>query len=211
MGRESSDNQTVVQYSSIALLQERFRQLERAKEMRGRREILRMLSDSDRCTTTTHNDLSSSSSSKLLFNSELMLPSRRPAVPPSQLSLSLCPNSPSHLLSDIHHPNFQAAVVSPSYLAKSRVNTDTRLDHPSFIRYTNDNIDTDVDVDVDTSLHLQRHEVILKNFRCYGTKISLFESLTDIDEMIVSIGIMVYHMHVVTKGVQDIKFYISLS
>ncbi|KAM7525288.1 hypothetical protein LguiA_015190 [Lonicera macranthoides] len=151
MGRESSDNQTVIQYSSIALLQERFRQLERAKEMRERREILRILSDSDRCTTMHNDPSSSSSSSKLLFHSELMLPSRRAAVPPSQLSLSLCPNSPSHLL-NIHHPNLQAAVVSPSYLAKSRVSADSHLDHPSFIRYTNNN--TDVDVDVDTSLHL---------------------------------------------------------
>ncbi|GMI72671.1 hypothetical protein HRI_000936400 [Hibiscus trionum] len=47
MGRERIDHDRVVrtQSSSIALLQERFRQLERMREMREERELLRKLSE----------------------------------------------------------------------------------------------------------------------------------------------------------------------
>lgn len=61
MGRESNINDPIViQSSSIALLQERFRQLQRMKEMREERELLRKLvvaepkqCNPDTTTTTT--------------------------------------------------------------------------------------------------------------------------------------------------------------
>ncbi|MQL88363.1 hypothetical protein Taro_020913 [Colocasia esculenta] len=47
MGREGGSNPTAV-HSSIALLQERFRQLQRVKEMREERELLRACTEPDR-------------------------------------------------------------------------------------------------------------------------------------------------------------------
>uniref|UniRef100_A0A803QBX2 Uncharacterized protein n=1 Tax=Cannabis sativa TaxID=3483 RepID=A0A803QBX2_CANSA len=41
-------------HSSIALLQERFRQLQRAKEMREEKELLRLLSESERIIVIDH-------------------------------------------------------------------------------------------------------------------------------------------------------------
>ncbi|PIA58188.1 hypothetical protein AQUCO_00500250v1 [Aquilegia coerulea] len=51
MGRENSEP-TVVMHSSIALLQERFRQLQRVKEMREERELLKLFSESERLSPT---------------------------------------------------------------------------------------------------------------------------------------------------------------
>ncbi|KAL7175303.1 hypothetical protein ACSBR2_028996 [Camellia fascicularis] len=52
MSRQSSDS--LVNHSSIALLQERFKQLQRAKEMREERELSRQLSESQRANSTTY-------------------------------------------------------------------------------------------------------------------------------------------------------------
>ncbi|URD97971.1 hypothetical protein MUK42_30500 [Musa troglodytarum] len=46
MGRQSND--ATVRCSSIALLQERFRQLQRIKEMREEKRILRMIAEAER-------------------------------------------------------------------------------------------------------------------------------------------------------------------
>ncbi|CAK9156823.1 unnamed protein product [Ilex paraguariensis] len=130
MGRGSNDHVSID--SSIALLQERFRQLQRVKQMREEREYLKMLSESEGCTnpTTSHEP------SKLFFQSELILPQK----PPSQVSLSLSPNT------QIRHANFKATETTPQ-LTKSWL-ADTNLARPSSIKLDGS------DSDVDTSLHL---------------------------------------------------------
>ncbi|KAL6313799.1 hypothetical protein AAG906_010218 [Vitis piasezkii] len=71
MGRQSSD--PIVIHSSIALLQERFRQLQRAKELREERELLRLFSQSPGVNPTEFPEPSRS-----FFQSELILPHRSP-------------------------------------------------------------------------------------------------------------------------------------
>ncbi|KAG9443478.1 hypothetical protein H6P81_014818 [Aristolochia fimbriata] len=61
MGRQSGADPTALHYS-IALLQERFRQLQRVKEMREERELLRVLAQAEqvgptRCEAFYHPDL----------------------------------------------------------------------------------------------------------------------------------------------------------
>lgn len=68
MGRQSSDHRTVVG-SSIALLQERFRRLERARERREEQDLLKLFSESQ---------------PMIMF----------PVSPPSGHELSLRPNTP---------------------------------------------------------------------------------------------------------------------
>ncbi|KAE8680260.1 putative metal ion binding protein [Hibiscus syriacus] len=60
-------------HSSIALLQERFRQLQRAKEMRQEREVSRLLSEAQRINHATLHQAPQS-----FFHSELILQPRPP-------------------------------------------------------------------------------------------------------------------------------------
>ncbi|GMI85225.1 hypothetical protein HRI_002191800 [Hibiscus trionum] len=69
MGRQSDP----AVHSSIALLQERFRQLQRAKELRQEREVLRLLSEAERINPGTPNEASQS-----FIHSELILQPRPP-------------------------------------------------------------------------------------------------------------------------------------
>ncbi|KAJ6314515.1 hypothetical protein OIU78_018070 [Salix suchowensis] len=80
--RQSCDPAII--HSSIALLQERFRQLERAKEMRQQRELLKLFSEAD------HVQSAMACESSKLLHSELTLPPRQPI----QASLSL-PTNPA--------------------------------------------------------------------------------------------------------------------
>ncbi|KAG5254676.1 metal ion binding protein [Salix suchowensis] len=79
MGRQSCDPAII--HSSIALLQERFRQLERAKEIRQQRELLKLFSEAD------HVQSAMACESSKLLHSELTLPPRQPI----QASLSFQP------------------------------------------------------------------------------------------------------------------------
>ncbi|GMJ05035.1 hypothetical protein HRI_004172700 [Hibiscus trionum] len=65
MGRHSD----LAVHSSIALLQERFRQLQRAKEMRQEREVLRLLSEAEQINPAAPQSF---------FHSELILCPRPP-------------------------------------------------------------------------------------------------------------------------------------
>ncbi|KAE8704319.1 putative Heavy metal transport/detoxification superfamily protein [Hibiscus syriacus] len=58
-------------HSSIALLQERFRRLQRAKEMRQEREVLRLLSEAERINPAAPHQVPQS-----FFHSELILQPR---------------------------------------------------------------------------------------------------------------------------------------
>ncbi|KAL2339262.1 hypothetical protein Fmac_013708 [Flemingia macrophylla] len=68
--------------SSIVLLQERFKQLQRAKEMRKKRELMKML-------TTEPKHFNSNPTPRQFFHPELIMPSRSPP----HVSLSLWPTS----------------------------------------------------------------------------------------------------------------------
>ncbi|XP_061339805.1 uncharacterized protein LOC133286407 [Gastrolobium bilobum] len=85
MGREIHDS-TVI-HSSIALLQERFRQLQRVKEMREERELLQMLSTEPKHLNS--NPTKTYEPTRLFFHSESVIPSRSPP----HISLSLWPAS----------------------------------------------------------------------------------------------------------------------
>lgn len=90
MGRESHDPSVV--NSSIALLQERFRQLQRVKEMREERELMKMHTApkqqfNSNIPTVTYDY----ESTRLFSHPELIVPSRSPP----HVSLSLWPTSQS--------------------------------------------------------------------------------------------------------------------
>ena len=84
MGRQGGDP-TVVS-SSIALLQERFRQLQKVREKREEKELLKLFSESDRASPTMRYE-----PNRLSFQSEVILPYRQL----HQDSLSLGLNSQS--------------------------------------------------------------------------------------------------------------------
>ncbi|GER52854.1 2-oxoglutarate (2OG) and Fe(II)-dependent oxygenase superfamily protein [Striga asiatica] len=70
----------------LALLQERFRQLEKMKELRQEKELLRMLSESRKYACDYNHEMQSE---KRLRSSEIFYPPK----PNCQLSLSLWPDS----------------------------------------------------------------------------------------------------------------------
>lgn len=104
MGRQNNDP---IVHSSIALLQERFRQLQKAKEMREERELIRApAADGDRPSSTAYCE-----QPKWFFHPDLFRPSQPLQGPPSQqtdtqgnrpeledvetsLSMSLWPDKP---------------------------------------------------------------------------------------------------------------------
>ncbi|KAL2475751.1 2-oxoglutarate (2OG) and Fe(II)-dependent oxygenase superfamily protein [Abeliophyllum distichum] len=127
-----TDHSTTVTLSSIALLQERFRQLEKMKEMRQEKALLRMLSVSEsRYSPPTMNYEPVYKS----FSSELMM--FAPRKPDCQLSLSLFPDT------QIKSPSFRGAEVPRDTIF---------IDKPSACS-SSIKIDNS-DSDIDTSLHL---------------------------------------------------------
>ncbi|KAK8527127.1 hypothetical protein V6N13_084986 [Hibiscus sabdariffa] len=120
MGRQSD----LAVHSSIALLQERFRKLQRAKEMRQEREVLRLLSEAEQIKpAATHRAPQS------FFHSELILQTR----PPLQRSIYSQASNSMHA---------QHQVIDTLSLSNLRLR-DTVMNAPTFN-----------DSDVDTSLHL---------------------------------------------------------
>ncbi|XLR08459.1 hypothetical protein HN51_063431 [Arachis hypogaea] len=104
----------IIMHSSIALLQQRFRELQRVKEMREERELLKMMLNSDHQPSKqyfTSNSINHPStittcyyepSTRLFFQPELIAipscrspssPSPSPPLPPPRVSLSLWPTS----------------------------------------------------------------------------------------------------------------------
>ncbi|KAK1403150.1 Chlorophyll a/b-binding family protein [Heracleum sosnowskyi] len=141
MGRESSD-QTMT-HSSLVLLQERFRQLQRVKEMRQEKEMLRLFSESDRCTSppsinyNTHNH----KPSNLFFQSELLR-----SVPPKVAAPVIVPSS--HITCLSLWPD-----VSDNTKKAHWIKNKTWLPNKSTTTFY-DVDDHDNECDVDTSLHL---------------------------------------------------------
>jgi hypothetical protein len=129
MGGEDQQDSTVI-HSSIALLQERFRQLQRVKEMREERELMRK-------HPNLHPPMPSEQPSRLFFHSELIIPPRSPP----QASLSVSPPSQSR--------RADYPVGDTPLFVNSWRHTD---DHRSSVNEFNDS-DSDHSK-VDTSLHL---------------------------------------------------------
>ncbi|KAI9385599.1 hypothetical protein POPTR_011G086300v4 [Populus trichocarpa] len=82
MGRQSCD--PIIFHSLIALLQERFKQLEKANEMRQQRKILKLFSKSEHVQPTT-----ACESSKLFFQTGSILPPRHPLQACISLQLTM--------------------------------------------------------------------------------------------------------------------------
>ncbi|KAK2997728.1 hypothetical protein RJ639_025269 [Escallonia herrerae] len=145
MGRELSGDHTVTSCSSIALLQERFRQLQKVKEMREGKELLRLFTDSERCTATGSS--SSMECSKLFFHPDQLINVPLPRQPPFQVSLSLWPSSsPSPQV--INHVDLWNNKAQPQLTkTPSLWLSDISLARSPF-KYD------DAGSDVDTSLHL---------------------------------------------------------
>ncbi|KAF5728455.1 hypothetical protein HS088_TW21G00602 [Tripterygium wilfordii] len=125
MGSSKGCDSTFV-HSSIALLQERFRRLEKAKEMRQHRELLRLISEEEQI-----NPITVCEQPKRFFHSELILPPR----PPLQ-----------------GHPDFQPERQN-KHIDPQATETPNLTDlwHENKVAHGTHNFD---DSDVDTSLHL---------------------------------------------------------
>ncbi|KAI8557507.1 hypothetical protein RHMOL_Rhmol04G0016100 [Rhododendron molle] len=128
MNKQSCDS-LIVHSSSIALLQERFRQLQRAKEMREGRELLRQVTEPDRDNSSTCQD-----PSRVLFQSELIRPVRLP--------LQGSPSS-SYQKSQSKQADLWAAATPPTSASLHYMETVKHRSSSSF-----------QESDIDTSLHL---------------------------------------------------------
>ncbi|XP_014517397.1 uncharacterized protein LOC106774885 [Vigna radiata var. radiata] len=124
MGREESHQPTSF-HSSIALLQERFRQLQRVKQMREERELQKMLNQPKQFT---------SNSTLTYHNPQFIMPS----TSPPHVSLSLWPSS---------HPNQDHYATPPTPL--STHSQSLQLSWKNVY-----DSDSAADSGVDTSLHL---------------------------------------------------------
>ncbi|XP_062080570.1 uncharacterized protein LOC133785336 [Humulus lupulus] len=129
MATRNCDNTS--HHSSIALLQERFRQLQRAKEMREEKELLRLLSESERSNPTKRYEPAGFS-----FRSESLLPHKQTSHQSSVYHLQ--PNLQSK------HGNLQATDHTTSIIGNI-TSTSAAMNNRTY------NLDGS---DVDTSLHL---------------------------------------------------------
>ncbi|GAV59876.1 hypothetical protein CFOL_v3_03407 [Cephalotus follicularis] len=132
MGREINCNDPIVIHSSIALLQERFRQLQRVKEMREERELTRLLAEPKQFNPIMHYEPSRST----YFH---FLPPRSPRH--GHAPVSLWP-----YFHQSRHADFQ---FKDTPLLISLRSKETPSVHASTNKFDNRDFD-----DVDTSLHL---------------------------------------------------------
>ena len=142
MGRESHDP-TVV-HSSIALLQERFRQLQRVKEMREERELRKMLAHEPKQLSSNNHTMSYEPTTRVFSHPELIAPSSRS---PPHFSLSLWPISQANQEDQRSFQNPVSMDLCPTY-------THT---HAQTLQASWKNVhdwDSGSDSGVDTSLHL---------------------------------------------------------
>ncbi|TKY72249.1 hypothetical protein E2542_SST00988 [Spatholobus suberectus] len=140
MGRESHDPTSF--HSSIALLQERFRQLQRVKEMREERELQKMLNEPKQFNSNT--TMSTYEPTRLLSQPELITPSRSPP----HVSLSLWPTS---------HAKQEDYTSVQTPVSMNLCPTDYNHAHSQSLQVSWKNVydcDSGADSGVDTSLHL---------------------------------------------------------
>ncbi|KAJ8770447.1 hypothetical protein K2173_017938 [Erythroxylum novogranatense] len=141
MGREVSNGSVNVIPSSIALLQERFRQLQKVKRMREERELLKMLGKEPK-NMYVQAKRRESAGTRSLFQPELMI-IQQPVSPP-HVSLSLWPTlelpSKQTGLQFVESPTMVGS--SPPKMAADKTNRHC------------DKLDDPVSDEIDTSLHL---------------------------------------------------------
>lgn len=146
MATKGCDSTAHRRSSSIALLQERFRQLQRAKEMRKEKEILRLFSEPSERTNTNIN----SRPTGLFFHSESLLPHHH--------------HHTSRASSASHHHHHQSSIYLQPNLQGKQGGFQGGEAGPMYVNYigstgssvsssrTYNNLDDYSDVD--TSLHL---------------------------------------------------------
>ncbi|KAI3440947.1 uncharacterized protein J3R85_002982 [Psidium guajava] len=130
MARQSGDTKVV--RSSLALLQERFKELQRAKERREQRERMRWISKPGR---PSHN--SSPDRSRARFQHQASHPHLPSRAAPEDCFLSLCHNPQSQW----NHAKFRTMNTMPSPNAWPNVASAISSRCPNYL-------------EVDTSLHL---------------------------------------------------------
>lgn len=136
MGREVND--PIMIQSSIALLQQRFKQLQRAKEMREVRELSRNLLEPKPFNPTNFTQYDQPSNYSLFISPELIFQPRSPAT---NISPSLWWNS--------HSKVDDQSVESPVFMSLRPARTTSNLH--AFSSGVDKSGTSD---DVDTSLHL---------------------------------------------------------
>ncbi|KAL3519291.1 hypothetical protein ACH5RR_017440 [Cinchona calisaya] len=124
-----SDQQAAL-HSSIALLQERFKRLQKIREMRQERELLRLLSETrERRRTSSPSTMQydqPSNAATTLYNSEMMIFHQTPSY--SQPALSLWPDSQmKHGLDDHTIGNTSAPFMDKFDDSSSDVDTSLHL------------------------------------------------------------------------------------
>ena len=139
MGGENQDPTAV--HSSIALLQERFRQLQRAKQMREERELLKMLNEpkqlnSNIPSTNTYEP------ARLSLEPESVIPSKSPP----HVSLSLGPTSQAR---QQEHRSLETMTASRGLRAMDYTHSSLQAAWKNVY-----DCDSENDSGVDTSLHL---------------------------------------------------------
>ncbi|KAJ4847685.1 hypothetical protein Tsubulata_020648 [Turnera subulata] len=151
MGRESHD--PVVLHSSIALLQERFRQLQKVKEMREERELSRMVLHPTKYISIPINRVQHDddpTSRLFFFHPELIL--HHPLVSPhQQMSFSLWPNLQNKLQVGDHHSQYceEAPGLISFWPTDQSCSSRSSPLHALFNEF-----EDSVSDDIDTSLHL---------------------------------------------------------
>ncbi|KAJ7946403.1 Protein FAM50B like [Quillaja saponaria] len=142
MGRESQDP-TLIQYSSVALLQERFRQLQRVKEMREERELLKLLTEHKQFN---FNPSVNYEPTRLHFHPEMIIIPPPKSSPP-HVSVTLWPT-----LSSTQKNNYKG--LENSFATRSSCPTCQSHSLQVSWKKMDGFCDSDSDSGVDTSLHL---------------------------------------------------------
>ncbi|KAG6768959.1 hypothetical protein POTOM_024573 [Populus tomentosa] len=140
MGKENTD--PIVIQSSIALLQERFRQLQRVKAMREEKELSRNIHvESTKQSSPTMQYHEPAAANRLFFHPELIL---QPRSPP-HVCLSLWPNPQGK------QAGFRCE-ETPALMSLSSTKSPPKLG--VLDKFDASATDDDDDDDIDTSLHL---------------------------------------------------------
>lgn len=149
MGRESHN--PIANRSSIALLQERFRQLQRVKEMREGKELIRMLVIEPNKQKQLNMNLNPTLYIFEPPNPDFMPPQRKSQS--QQVSLSLWQNLQSNMNEDFR--SIEISSVPPALMNLWPINdTPSSSNASSSSNICNKFEYSDSDSDVDTSLHL---------------------------------------------------------
>ncbi|KAF7840535.1 uncharacterized protein G2W53_002833 [Senna tora] len=145
MGRRESHEATMV-HSSIALLQERFRELQRVKEMREERQILQILTQqqpSSQIFSSNHHFPNKTHHHHHHHHHEFIIPSSSSrSPPPPQVSLTLWPQSQDTQDDQYTRRRLQSPLISS-------------MNSSNYSNHTQSFKDSEYsDSGVDTSLHL---------------------------------------------------------